>query len=110
VVGKRVENVARFSGSIFAEYRLPLIEGLRVSAGLFRVGRRAVNATNTAFVPGYTTLDLGVSYQTELHDRPITFRAYGENVTGKKYWAATGSSLAAQGLPRAVKFSISTSF
>lgn len=110
VIGKRIENTAEFSGSIFAEYRAPFLEGLRLSAGLFYVGDRAVNATNTAFVGDYTTLDIGASYQTELFDKPVTFRVYGENVTGVKYWAATGSSLAAQGLPRSVKFSISTSF
>lgn len=110
VVGKRIENTAEFSGSIFAEYRAPFLEGLRLSAGVFHVGRRAVNATNDAFVGAYTTLDLGASYQTEIADRPVTFRVYGENVTGVKYWAATGSRLAAQGLPGSVKFSISTSF
>jgi len=110
VLGKRIENTAKFSGSIFAEYRPRFLDGLRLSAGVFHVGRRAVNATNTGFVDSYTTLDLGVGYETELYDRPVTFRVYGENVTGVKYWAATGSSLAQQGLPRSVKFSISTDF
>lgn len=30
VVGKRIENVSKFSGSLFLEYRVPTIEGLRV--------------------------------------------------------------------------------
>lgn len=108
VVGKRIENTAKFSGSVFFDYKVPAVDGLRVSAGVFHVGPRAVNALNQAFVPGYTTLDLGASYATALYGRPTTFRVYGENVTGKRYWAATGSSLAAQGLPASVKFSIST--
>lgn len=110
VVGRRIENTASFSGSAFVEYRMPWIDGLRVSAGVFHVGRRAVNALNQAFVPGYTTLDLGASYATDLFGRSTTFRIYGENVTGKRYWAATGSGLAAQGLPASVKFSISAAF
>lgn len=110
VVGNRIENTAKFSGSIFAEYRIEALDGLRASAGVFHVGRRASNAVNSAFVPGYTTFDLGLRYEKEMYGRPVSFRVYGENVTGKKYWAATGSSLIQQGLPRSVKFSVSTSF
>ncbi len=110
VVGKMIENVSKFSGSIFAEYRVAAIEGLRVSAGMFHVGRRAVNALNQAFVPGYETFDLGASYSFDLAGSAATLRLYGENVTGKRYWASTGSSLLAQGLPASVKMSISTRF
>ncbi len=110
VVGKMIENVSKFSGSIFAEYRVPVIDGLRVSAGMFHVGRRAVNALNQAYVPGYETFDLGASYTFELAGSPTTLRLYGENVTGKRYWASTGSSLLAQGLPASVKFAISSRF
>lgn len=110
VVGKRIENTAKTSGSAFVEYKIRAIDGLKVSGGLFYVGARAVNALNQAFVPGYTTLDLGASYRTDVAGQPTTFRVYGENVTGKRYWAATGSSLAAQGAPSSVKFSVSTAF
>ncbi|TDW67546.1 iron complex outermembrane receptor protein [Novosphingobium sp. PhB55] len=110
VVGKMIENVSKFSGSIFAEYRVAAVEGLRVSAGMFHVGRRAVNALNQAFVPGYETFDLGASYSFDLAGSAATVRLYGENVTGKRYWASTGSSLLAQGLPASVKMSISTRF
>jgi iron complex outermembrane recepter protein len=100
----------RFSGLLFAEYRVPQIEGLRVSGGLFRVGRRAVNALNQGYAPGYTTFDLGMRYAFGLPGNRTIARVYGENVTGKRYWAATGSSLLAQGLPTTVKFSLSTAF
>ncbi|QCB36698.1 TonB-dependent receptor [Sphingobium sp. PAMC28499] len=108
VVGKKIENVSKFSGSLFLEYRLPMIEGLRVSGGIFHVGRRAVNALNQAWVPGYETFDLGASYDFDLLGSRTTLRLYGENVTGKRYWASTGSSLLAQGLPRSIKISLST--
>lgn len=110
VVGKRIENTAEVTGSVFLEYRLPFVPGLRISGGAFRTGDRAVNATNTAFIPGYTTYDLGASYATEIGDRKVTFRLNGENITGKRYWAATGASLVQQGVPSSVRFSVSTSF
>lgn len=108
VVGKKIENLSKFSGSLFLEYRLPMIEGLRVSGGVFHVGRRAVNALNQAWVPGYETFDLGASYDFDLLGAKTTLRVYGENVTGKRYWASTGSSLLAQGLPRSIKIALST--
>ena len=108
VVGNRIENSARFTGSAFLEYKLPMVEGLSVNAGLFRVGSRPVNSLNQGYVPGYTTLDLGGSYRTMIADHPTTLRVYATNVTGERYWAATGSNLVAPGLPATVRFSIST--
>jgi iron complex outermembrane recepter protein len=107
VIGKRIENVAKFSGSIFAEYRVAQVPGLSVSAGMFHTGRRAVNALNQGWVPGYDTFDLGASYGFDLLGKKATVRAYGDNVTGKRYWASTGSSLLAQGLPRTVRLAFS---
>ncbi|MFE8584868.1 TonB-dependent siderophore receptor [Sphingomonas sp. NCPPB 2930] len=107
VVGKRIENAAPFSGSIFADYRLAAVPGLSVSAGIFRVGRRAVNAFNQGYAPGYTTFDLGAACRFDLLGKSATLRAYGDNITDRRYWASTGSSLLAQGLPRTVKLSLS---
>lgn len=106
VIGKRIENVAKFSGSLFVEYRVRPVPGLRLSAGVFHVGRRAVNALNQGYVPGYETFDLGASYSFDFFDKKATLRAYGQNVTGKRYWAATGTSLLAQGLPMSVKLAL----
>ncbi|VXD01673.1 TonB-dependent siderophore receptor [Sphingomonas sp. 8AM] len=106
VVGKRIENAAPFSGSIFAEYRLPSLSGLSVSAGVFRVAQRAVNALNQGFAPGYTTVDVGMAYRFALLGKGATVHAYGDNVTDRRHWAATGSSLLAQGLPRTVRLSL----
>jgi iron complex outermembrane recepter protein len=110
VVGKQIENTAETTGSVFLEYRLPFVSGLRISAGAFYTSERAVNAANTAFIPGYTTYDLGASYSTDIGERQITFRVNGENITGKRYWAATGASLVQQGTPSSVRFTVSTTF
>jgi iron complex outermembrane receptor protein len=110
VIGKQIENVARFSGSVFVDYRLASVDGLRLSAGLFYVGRRAVNALNQGFVPGYMTFDLGASYAFDLLGSKAKLHVYAQNVTGKRYWAATGSSLLQQGLPASVRLSLSTEF
>ena len=110
VIGNRLDNTPERTYSGFAEYRIPAISGLAVSAGVFYIGDRAVNALNQQFAPGYTTYDLGASFTTELGGNPTAFRINVENVTGKKYWAATGSGFLAPGLPRVVKMSIETTF
>lgn len=107
VIDKRIENTAPLTYSAYLQYQLP-IRGLAVSAGAFYVGRRAVNAANNAFIGGYTTMDLGATYETDLDGHMTTFRVYGSNITNKWYWAATGSSLLAEGLPMVVKFTVST--
>lgn len=110
VIGNRLDNTPEQTYSAFAEYRIPAVSGLAVSAGLFHVGDRAVNALNQQFAPSFTTYDVGASFSTEIGGNPTAFRVNVENVTGKKYWAATGAGYLAPGLPRVVKLSIETSF
>jgi iron complex outermembrane receptor protein len=106
VVGRRPENTARVSGSLFAEVRPVWLPGLGVSAGVFHVGSRPVNARNQAFVDGYTTLNLGARYTTEINGRSVTFQINGENVTGARYWNAAGNGLLGVNLPSKVSFLI----
>ena len=57
--GKTPENTPRRTASLFAEYRLPQVAGLSLNAGVYHVGKRAVNNLNQAWVGSYTTLSLG---------------------------------------------------
>lgn len=109
IEGNQPENAPEFTGSLYVEYRLPAIEGLSLSAGVFHVGERAINVQNTAFVDGYTTFDVGGRYQMEIAGKPTTFRLYVENVADEEYWAATGTNLLGVSLPRTVRFSFTTS-
>lgn len=110
-VGKRIEGTSEKTASLAAEYRLSsLIEGLKVTGGVYYVGDQAVNALNQAFIPSYTTYDLGFSLTRNIADRPMTFRLNGQNITSERYWASTGGLFLGQSLPAVVKFSIDTSF
>lgn len=111
VVGRNIENAPKFSGSLFAEYKLPFLEGLALSGGMFHVGKRFGNAANTFSVPGYTTFDVGMSYTTSaLIGRETTFRLYADNVTDKRYWGTASGSLIAPGLPASVRLSLEAAF
>jgi len=108
--GLRPENTPEFTASLFAEYRIPAVPGLSVSGGAFHVGDRAINQANIAIVGGYTTYDVGARYTTELWGNSTTFRLYAENVTQKRYWAATASSLLNPNLPATIRLSVTTRF
>lgn len=111
LVGRLIENTAKWSGSVAAEYRLgSFVEGLSVNGGLFYTGRRAIDPLNRAFAPGYALLNLGAAYTTKISGVQTTIRLNGENVTNKRYFASTGQDLLAQGTPTTVKFSITTKF
>ena len=109
-VGRRIEGTPEATFSAAAEYKPTwLLEGLALSGGVYYVGNQAINATNNAFIPEYTTYDLGASYRTELAGRPFTFRINGQNITDKRYWAGTGGLTLSEGMPATVKFSVSAS-
>ena len=111
-VGRLIENTPKTTFSIAGEYRLGhWAPGLAFTAGAYYTGRRAVNNLNQAFIPEYTTFDLGMSYATDrFFHRPITFRVNGQNIANTRYWASTGSFFLAEGAPEVVKFSVETRF
>ena len=110
VIGNRPENTPERTGSLFIEYRPAFVEGLGLSAGLFYIGDRPVNSSNAFFIDSYTTYDVGARYTRKVGENVMTVRLKIDNVTDEKYWAATGASLLAQGLPRTVKFSVGMQF
>lgn len=110
LIGKRPENTARFSGSVFVEYRPPAVEGLALTAGAFHVGRRAVNNLNQAWVNGYTTFDVGARYGFEVGGLEYTARLAVENVTDRSYWNSAGNGLLGVGGPRTTKAALSVRF
>jgi iron complex outermembrane receptor protein len=108
--GLRPENTPEFTASLFAEYRIPAVPGLSLSGGAFHVGDRPINQANLAIVGGYTTYDLGARYTVDLFGNRTTFRLYADNVTRKRYWSATASSLLNPNLPSTIKLSVTTRF
>jgi iron complex outermembrane receptor protein len=110
-VGKRIEATPNVTASLAGEYDLSrFIEGLKLSAGVYHVGNQAVNALNQAFIPAYTTFDLGASYAHDFDGHRLTFRINGQNVGNKKYWASTGGLFLGESLPATVKFSVTAAY
>jgi iron complex outermembrane recepter protein len=108
VMGRKIENAPERTVSVASEYRLrDLLPGFSVNGAAYYISERAVNAFNQAFIPAYTLYDFGAAYTGKLHGNEITVRLTAQNITGKKYFSSTGSSIVAQGPPRMLKISVS---
>lgn len=102
-LGKTPENTPRHTASLFGEYRLPQVPGLSLNAGVFHVGKRAVNNLNQAWIGSYTTLSLGARYRTRMMGQNVTLQANLDNASDRDYWATAGNSLLGTGAPRTLR-------
>ncbi|MCM2251076.1 MAG: TonB-dependent receptor [Ramlibacter sp.] len=109
-LGKTPENTPRRTVSLFGEYRLPQWAGLSVNAGLYYVGKRAVNNLNQAWVGSYTTLSLGGRYRTKVAGQHLTLQANLDNATDRDYWVAAGNGLLGTGAPRTLRLAAKVDF
>ncbi|MGH8780082.1 TonB-dependent receptor [Paraburkholderia sp.] len=108
--GNRPIGVPSFQFNLGAEYDVPLLTGLTLSARWIHTGSQYLNATNTASIPAWDRFDLGARYGTALFGRPTTFRASVRNVANKGYWASTVGGYLTQGAPRTFLLSMTTDF
>ena len=108
--GNVTENTPEKTASLFAEYKVPGVQGLAVSGGLYYVGERAVNNQNQAFIDDYTIYSAGARYTTLLGKERATFQLTVDNLTDKDYWSTAGNGLLGVGLPRMVKASMRLDF
>jgi iron complex outermembrane receptor protein len=88
--GRRVIGVPKFQATLGAEWDVPRASGLALDARVVHTGDSYVDAANALRVPGWTRLDLGARYLTEIAGRIVTLRARVDNVTDRNYWASSG--------------------
>ncbi|MFC4954349.1 TonB-dependent siderophore receptor [Acinetobacter puyangensis] len=104
--GKKPVGAASTLAKIYAEYNLPFIEGLSLTGGVYYTGSKYKNNTNTQKVDGYTLLDAGVRYKTQIGQYPTTLNLNATNLTNKNYWSSEWQL----GAPRNIAFSVKTQF
>ena len=110
LLGKTPENTPHVTTSLFAQYRVPLVAGLSLNAGMYYIGPRPVNSADQAYIGGYSLYTAGASYATRIYGKRVSFQANLENATNKRYWSATGSSQIGEGLSRTLELSSTIEF
>jgi len=112
--GKDVIGVPKRQGSIGVDWSVPGVTGLSLDARLVASGSSYANATNTLRVPGWSRLDIGARYVTEVGGKLVTLRARVDNVTDRDYWASVGgypgSGYLVLGNPRTFSLTASVEF
>ena len=108
--GNVPENTPEKTASLFGEYKLDLVPGLFLSAGVFYVDEQAVNALNQAFIDSYTIGSVGARYVTNFGKERTTFQLVVDNVTDKNYWSTAGNGFIGVGRPRTLKATVRVDF
>ncbi|RON54745.1 TonB-dependent siderophore receptor [Pseudomonas frederiksbergensis] len=92
--GKRLQNVAKNTGSLSAVYDFGTIVGgdqLRVGAGARYVGERAGDAPNDFDLPGYTVADAFATYDTKVEGQKVKFQLNVKNLFDRTYYTSAAS-------------------
>ncbi|MEA3126866.1 MAG: iron complex outerrane recepter protein [Caballeronia sp.] len=108
--GFRPIGVPSYLFNIGAEYDLPMLPGVTVSAAWIHTSNQYLDAQNKLSIPAWDRFDLGARYTTSVLKHATTFRATVENVTNKAYWASTTGAYLTQGRPRTLLLSMTTDF
>ncbi|MBF5040169.1 TonB-dependent siderophore receptor [Methylophilus sp. 13] len=67
-----------------------MVPGLTFDARVITTGHVYGNGTNTQRLPGWTRLDIGARYATEIEGHLLTVRGRIDNITDRDYWASAG--------------------
>ncbi|WP_043229896.1 TonB-dependent receptor [Pseudomonas sp. CF161] len=92
--GKRLQNVAKNTGSLSAVYDFGSLIGgdrLRVGAGARYVGERAGDAPNSFDLPAYTVADAFATYDTKVEGQKVKFQLNVKNLFDKTYYTSAAS-------------------
>lgn len=104
--GREPFNVPKMVFKLYSEYALPFAPGLSLTGGAYHTGKRWATALNTTRLPAYTTVDLGLRYNTKVSGKPVSMRMTINNVANRDYWLSSYYL----GSPRSVAFSAQMQF
>lgn len=100
----------RLQSNLGVEWDTPFVRGLTAIGRVIYTSRAFVSLDNTQSVPDWTTLDLGLRYETALAGKPVVFRATVTNVLDNYYFVGNPSGYLFNGPPRTLLASMSTDF
>lgn len=84
--GRTPTNVPDRALKLQGEYRVPALPGLSLLANLIHEGRRYVLPDNSAQVPSWTRVDLGVRHRTSWSGHAVVMRLGVDNAFDRRAW------------------------
>lgn len=108
--GKRVIGVPSAQLSLGADWTVPRLRALAISARALAASSQFADAANTQPVPAWARLDIGMRYSFEEWKYPTTFGVNIQNVTGNNYWESAFRGYLIVGAPRSLRVSVTTRF
>lgn len=113
--GKRLWNVPRNAGSLWAKYDLQqeALRGLSVGAGAYFQSQKEGDVANSFELPGYGRLDALVKYQLPVAKAKTTLQFNVENLLDHRYYASTvgwSPAFVNPGAPRTFMGSVKVEF
>jgi iron complex outermembrane recepter protein len=89
---KQTIGIPRQQANLGLEWDAFMLSGLTFDARVITTGHVYANGENTQRLPGWTRLDIGARYATEIKGHLFTVRSRIDNVTDRDYWASAGGS------------------
>ncbi|PAT33719.1 TonB-dependent receptor [Vandammella animalimorsus] len=108
--GRQATGLSKWQAKLGAEWDVPALPGLTLSAHANYASRQYLSADNALSIPGRTVFDLGARYATHLASYPLTLRASVANAANKTYWAKPHYTSLALGAPRSFQLSATVDF
>ena len=112
--GKQVIGVPRAQANLGLDWSVPFVPGLSAESRVVYTGGSYADGNNTLRVPGWTRVDIGARYLTDLSGRLVTFRARIDNLADRNYWSSVGGypgiGYLVVGAPRTLSLSASVDF
>ncbi|SDK53952.1 iron complex outermembrane recepter protein [Methylophilus rhizosphaerae] len=108
--GNQVTGAPHTQMNLGAEWDVPAIEGLTLTARAIYTSSQYADLANLQSIPSWRRYDAGVRYQTHLSNVPTTFRLNVQNLLDKSYWAAAVDGYLVQSMPRTVMLSATFDF
>jgi len=89
---KQTIGIPNRQANLGLEWDTFMLSGLTFDARVITTGHVYANGENTQRLPGWTRLDIGARYATEIKGHVFTVRGRIDNVTDRDYWASAGGS------------------
>ena len=100
----------KINANLGADWDVPGVQGLSVNGRVIRTGSAWASNANTLKLSGWTRLDVGARYRTQVSGKAVVLRANVENLTGKNVWLISGNNYLTLSAPRTVVLSATVDF